>query len=82
MQIDITRKEISLEKLDEAIDDFKNENEDLNQIYLFMNADTISKLTLDHDFKYFRNASINIFTYCGCKVYFDDDLPFGVVNIR
>ena len=52
-----------------------------------MNIDTASALTLNHDFeKQLKTNSLNystsVFEYCGCKVYLNEDLKYGEVEIR
>ena len=85
MTVDITKRSISMEKLDAAIASFK-EKKKVSNVYLFMNIDTASAMTLNHDFNELKtnhlNYSTSVFDYCGCRVYLDERLKYGEVELR
>lgn len=83
MKADITKKTVSYTLLDNSIAAYLEDVcEEDDQIYIFMNSDTASALTLEHEFKNISKLSNMLFTYHGCKVYLDEDLEYGEVDIR
>ncbi len=80
----ITTKKLDFMKLNEKIHTYKFENG--YKPYLFMNEDTIDELTIIIGFSpdglMGANPSGYCGTYCGQKVFCDETMQFGDVEMR
>lgn len=72
--------ESKINKLSEAISDFENDYH--TKPYLFANISTIMMIFSMSEFQMVNNNICKYYKYSGCKLYIDDDLPFGSVRIR
>ena len=82
MKINISKKLIDLEKLDDEISMFESRSNQL--AYLFMNQETMDSLVRNVEpFHVFRENNNGVpALYVGRKVYENKDLKFGEVEIR
>lgn len=77
---------INLNKIHNEIDDYIIQN-NCFEPYLFMSEETIKAITDEFDLKYsgisFESDSRGVKgTYTGYKVFINNDLKFGIVEIR
>lgn len=80
---------VDLAKLDSEITKYINQNGNFNP-YIFMNEDTINAIEKENDIdaEYLKDPQLKskykgtIATYCGYKVFINNDLRFGMVEIR
>ena len=71
--------EIDYDKLDYNVQAVQSSND--SDVYLFMNAETAELLSHDECFNH-TASSLAQMTYCGSKVYIDNDLKVGEVDLR
>lgn len=84
MKIDISQKRLDEERLINEVQSFEikcNQN-----AYLFMNKETLDELSSNYKpLTYFQASEYNdgiICSYCGRRVYENESLKFGEVEIR
>jgi hypothetical protein len=81
MKIDIIDKRINLEKLNEEIQKYEILFD--QKAYLFMNQDTADEISaLYHTTYGVTKGSGRIVSYSGNRVYNDEGLKFGEIEIR
>ena len=89
MKIDIIDSAINVEKLDKTIDSWKYLYK--TNPYLMMSTDTCKALAERYGYIFPRerydeflkdHPGAYIGAYTGCKIYCDDDLGFGEIDIR
>ena len=83
-------KTINFDMLDNAIESYTSKNN--NDPYLFMSEDTADEIEMAVEKEYgFKATDINSnirlkngvkALYCGYKVFIDDDLKLGIVELR
>ena len=77
--------DISLNKLDNYIDNYEDKNNMYNA-YLWMNRDTLDAITLEYFIACGRKIEVRtkdgLPEYQGYRIYIDEDLQFGEVEIR
>ncbi len=84
MKINIVQKHIDEEKLINAVNGFEIEHN--QNAYLFMNQVTLNELAifnaLNVDIETNKDCSGIVSFYCGRRVFQNEDLKFGEVEIR
>jgi hypothetical protein len=83
MKVSLISNEINLPMLNNEINYYLNLAN--QEPYLFMNKDTANTIAEQHGLPSLvvvKDYSKNVGTYVGYKIYLDDDLKFGEVDIR
>lgn len=84
MLIDILQKHIDEEKLINAVNGFEIEHN--QDAYLFMNQATLNELAIFYELKVDVGANKDcngiVNSYCGRRVFQNEDLKFGEIEIR
>jgi hypothetical protein len=81
MKIDLLDNELNLKELQEAI--FRFSVLESKRPYLFINAGTLNALERQSNLRPLNMPSNSvIYKYHGCKVYLNDSLMFGEVELR
>lgn len=84
MLVNISQKRIDEEKLIKEVQGFEIEHN--QNAYLFMNRETLDELSSQYKpLTYFQASEYNygvICSYCGRRVYENEKLKFGEVEIR
>ena len=84
MIINIAQKQINEDELIKGIQNFELEHN--QNAYLFMNQETFNELAifceLNVDVEINKDSNYTVGHYCGRRVFQNEDLKFGEVEIR
>lgn len=84
MIVNVLQRQINEDELIKGIQDFESEH--YKNAYLFMNQATLNELAIFYEMKVDvranKDSNYTVGHYCGRRVFQNEDLKFGEVEIR